>query len=147
VFYSVIAFLGLLEAGNNKGNVEQLSQVITTSSIAGFNRLPLAGYAYGTSKAAVTHLMKQFSSALAPHNMRFNILAPGFYPSEMASGPLDRAFPDGKLPMSMVPLGRVGSIEDMAGAILYLTSRAGAYLNGNVIVTDGGRLSVGPATY
>jgi len=147
VFYSVIAFLGLLDAGNKKGNVEQKSQVIATSSIGGFNRMPLAGYAYGTSKAAVTHLMKQFSTALAPHGIRSNIIAPGFYPSEMASGPLDRAFPDGVLPKAFVPAQRVGTIEDMAGTILYLTSRAGAYLNGNVVVTDGGRLSVVPATY
>lgn len=65
----------------------------------------------------------------------------------MASGPLDRAFPDGVLPKAMVPAQRAGTIEDMAGTILYLTSRAGAYLNGNVVVTDGGRLSVVPATY
>lgn len=77
VFYSAIAFLPLLDAGNKKGNVEQKSQVITTSSIGGFNRMPLAGYAYGTSKAAVTHLMKQFSTALAPHGIRFNTIAPG----------------------------------------------------------------------
>jgi NAD(P)-dependent dehydrogenase (short-subunit alcohol dehydrogenase family) len=65
----------------------------------------------------------------------------------MASGPLDKAFPSGVLPKNIVPLQRAGTIEDMAGAILYLTSRAGAYLNGNVVVTDGGRLSVVPATY
>lgn len=57
VFYCVIAFLGLLDAGNKKGNVEQRSQVIATSSIGGFNRTPFAGYAYETSKAAVNHLV------------------------------------------------------------------------------------------
>lgn len=53
----------------------------------------------------------------------------------------------GLLPQSIVPLQRAGTEEDMAGAILFLTSRAGAYLNGNVVVTDGGRLSVLPSTY
>ena len=53
----------------------------------------------------------------------------------------------GGMSQSFVPLQRPGSTEDMAGAILYLTSKAGAYLNGNVIVTDGGRLSVLPSTY
>jgi len=48
---------------------------------------------------------------------------------------------------SIIPLQRAGTIEDMAGAILFLTSRAGAYLNGNVVVTDGGRLGVLPGTY
>jgi NAD(P)-dependent dehydrogenase (short-subunit alcohol dehydrogenase family) len=163
VFYSVIAFLGLLDAGNKKGNVDQKSQVITTSSIGGFNRMPLAGYAYGTSKAAVTHMMKQFSTALAPHGIRFNVIAPGggsraqrqlnlvlikaVYPSEMTSELMEKKFPDGKFPKTFVPLERAGTVEDMAGTILYMTSRAGAYLNGNVTVTDGGRLSIVQSTY
>ena len=50
-------------------------------------------------------------------------------------------------PLDKIPAGRVGSEDDMAGCILYLTSRAGAYCNGNVIVTDGGRLSVMSSVY
>ena len=65
------------------------------------------------------------------------------YPSELAAPIIG----DGKFPREAIPLERVGKPEDMAGAILFLTSRAGAYLNGNVIITDGGRLSVTPATY
>ncbi len=52
-----------------------------------------------------------------------------------------------KFPKERIPAERTGSTEDMAGTILYLTSRAGAYCNGLVVVTDGGRLSVTPATY
>jgi NAD(P)-dependent dehydrogenase (short-subunit alcohol dehydrogenase family) len=54
----------------------------------------------------------------------------------------------GLIPMdkSKVPLGRLGDETDMAGQILYLASRAGAYLNGNVIVVDGGRLGTFPST-
>ncbi len=47
---------------------------------------------------------------------------------------------------SVIPLGRVGDGQDMGGTILYLTTRAGAYLNGNVIVLDGGRLGTFPST-
>lgn len=46
---------------------------------------------------------------------------------------------------SVVPLGRMGDDADMAGQILYLASRAGAYLNGNTIVVDGGRLGTFPS--
>jgi NAD(P)-dependent dehydrogenase (short-subunit alcohol dehydrogenase family) len=69
------------------------------------------------------------------------------YPSEMADDHINKIMAAGGFPQSVVPLQRAGSPEDMAGTILYLTSRAGAYLNGNVIVTDGGRLSVLPSTY
>lgn len=47
---------------------------------------------------------------------------------------------------SIVPLGRMGTAHEMAGQILYLASPAGAYLNGNVIVVDGGRLTTMPTT-
>lgn len=77
VFFSIVAFLDLLDAGNKKGNVEQKSQVIATSSVGGFNRYPWTGYDYGTSKAAVVHLMKQCATAFASYQIRSNIIAPG----------------------------------------------------------------------
>ena len=54
---------------------------------------------------------------------------------------------DGVFPKTKIPLERAGTPEDMAGCILYLTSRAGAYVTGTVMLTDGGRLSVMPSTY
>jgi NAD(P)-dependent dehydrogenase (short-subunit alcohol dehydrogenase family) len=77
VWYTIVAFLGLLDEGNKKGNVEQRSQVIATSSIGGFNRAVPGGFAYGQSKAATTHMMKQLATGLAPFGIRSNILAPG----------------------------------------------------------------------
>lgn len=143
VHYTLIAFLHLLHSGNEKGNVEQKSQFIVTSSIGGFNRNVPAGYAYGQSKAAATHLVKQMATQMVPYGIRSNGMAPGLYPSEL-SAPI---IGSGVFPKDKIPAERVGSEEDMAGCILYMTSRAGAYLNGNVIVTDGGRLSIMPSTY
>lgn len=77
VFYTITAFLGLLDQGNKAGNVEQKSQVIAVSSIGAFNRIPLAGYAYGSSKAAVVHMMKQFATNLVAYDIRSNVIAPG----------------------------------------------------------------------
>lgn len=50
-------------------------------------------------------------------------------------------------PADVVPERRAGDTEDLAGAVLFLVSRAGAYINGNVLITDGGRLGVVPASY
>ncbi|KAI1207859.1 NAD(P)-binding protein [Annulohypoxylon truncatum] len=141
VFNTVIAFLELLDAGNKCG-LKQRSQVIATASIGAYVRYPVSGFAYAPSKAAVVHMMKQFSTSLVPFNIRSNIIAPGFYPSDMTTGVQQKAG-DKKF----VPEQRFGDSEDMAGAILFLVSRAGAYINGNVLVTDGGRLSIVPAAY
>lgn len=53
----------------------------------------------------------------------------------------------GKVPTSNIPAGRVGTEDDMSGTMLYMASRAGAFLNGCVIVIDGGRLGIVPASY
>ena len=54
---------------------------------------------------------------------------------------------DAAWPTVVVPERRAGDAEDLAGAVLFLASRAGAYINGNVLITDGGRLGQVPASY
>ncbi|KAI8286919.1 3-hydroxyphenylacetate 6 hydroxylase [Colletotrichum sp. SAR11_57] len=144
VFFTVAAFLELLDEGNKRSNFKQRSQVIATSSIGAFNRQPM-GFAYGASKSAVVHMMKQLSTVLVPYNIRSNVIAPGFYPSEMTTATVEQ-HKDG-WPKATIPEERAGDAEDMVGAVLYLVSRAGAYTNGNVLISDGGRLAVVPSSY
>ncbi|KAI1459622.1 NAD(P)-binding protein [Annulohypoxylon moriforme] len=141
VFNTIVAFLELLDAGNKCG-LKQRSQVITTASIGAYVRYPISGYAYGPSKAAVVQMMKQFSTSLGTFNIRTNIIAPGWFPSDMTTDVVERA-----KDKTFVPEQRFGDSEDMSGAIMFLVSRAGAYLNGNVLVNDGGRLGIMPSTY
>ncbi|KAI1258779.1 short chain dehydrogenase [Xylariaceae sp. FL1019] len=144
VWYTTMSFLKLLAAGNAAGNAEQKSQVVAVSSIGGFNKTNTGGYAYSQSKAACTHLAKQLSVALPQWDIRSNIICPGLFPSQMSAPILSRG---GPITKSAVPLERAGDEQDMGGAILYLASRAGAYLNGNVIITDGGRITTFPSTF
>ncbi|KAK5628890.1 hypothetical protein RRF57_004605 [Xylaria bambusicola] len=147
VFNTIVAFLPLLDAANKReGRPKQRSQIIATGSIGAYNRVPLAGYAYGSSKAAVHHMMKQFATNLVPYGIRSNVIAPGFFPSEMTVELLSTVDAE-KWPKSKVPEQRPGDAEDFAGAILFLASKAGAYVNGNVLVIDGGRLGVLPSSY
>ncbi|KAB8293895.1 hypothetical protein EYC80_009371 [Monilinia laxa] len=143
VLSCILAFLDLLDKGNKKGNVQQKSQVIATSSITGFNRNIPGGFIYGQSKAATTHLMKQLGTQLVPYEIRCNLIAPGLFPSELVVGLIG----DGVFSKEEMPLQRIGMEEEMAGSILFLASRAGAYCAGTVLLVDGGWLSVVPSTY
>ncbi|KAI1758320.1 short chain dehydrogenase [Xylaria castorea] len=152
VWYTTMAFLKLLSAGNARANVEQKSQVVAISSIGGFNKISTGGFACktaltssdGQSKAACTHLIKHLSVVLPQWDIRANLICPGLYPSEMSAPILAKS---GSITKSKVPLERVGDEQDMGGAVLYLASRAGAYCNGTVVVTDGGRLTTFPSTF
>jgi len=152
-FYTALAFLELLDAGNKKGNLVQKSQIVVTASIGGFLRQPQDGFAYSTSKAGVVHLVKMMSTYFGPWSIRVNTVAPGLYPSEMtlshpAMQSRDKPITEeGSLPSELVPAQRSGTEDDMAGAILFLMSKAGSYINGNVLLTDGGRLGQTPAVY
>jgi NAD(P)-dependent dehydrogenase (short-subunit alcohol dehydrogenase family) len=74
VWYTAMSMLKLLDEGNARHTVEQSSQVIVTSSIAAFNRKAPGGWAYGQSKAATTHIMKQLSVVLPTWNIRYAVL-------------------------------------------------------------------------
>ncbi|KAF4961546.1 hypothetical protein FGADI_170 [Fusarium gaditjirri] len=135
-FYTVVAFLDLLAKGNATRERTGLpcSQVIITTSISAFSRMPAAGFAYSASKAAATHLVKQLSTCFAPYKIRCNAIAPGFFPSEMTENmPWMRGSNprlEGNLSHKTCPLERSGTEEDIAGQALFLTSKAGAYVNG-----------------
>ncbi|KAI1100625.1 NAD(P)-binding protein [Jackrogersella minutella] len=144
VWYTTMSFLKLLDAGNKQGNVEQKSQVIAISSIGGLNKINTGGFAYGQSKAACIHLIKHLSVVLPQWDIRANVICPGLYPSEMSAPIIEGGGGVGK---DMIPLARAGDEKDLGGTILYLASRAGAYCNGTLIVTDGGRLTKFPSTF
>ncbi|CAG8957440.1 hypothetical protein HYFRA_00011421 [Hymenoscyphus fraxineus] len=146
--YTCISFLTLLSAGNKRQNIPWTSQVIATGSAQAFNKNPLSGLGYSTSKAAETHLMKSLAFMLGPYNIRSNILAPGFYPSEMTNPAfkLLNITPD-NLPPAISPMRRIGREEEIAALILTLASKGGAYCNGSVFLSDGGRLTQAPSVW
>lgn len=83
------------------------------------------------------------------HGIR--LLTRAVFPSDM-SAPIVEKYSTGPgggpgaVPKEMVPLGRMGDEQDMGGTMLYLASRAGSYTNGAVLIVDGGRLGLFPAT-
>ena len=150
VFYTALAFLELLDAGNKQGNVRQKSQIVITSSIGAFARNPAAGYAYSASKAGVNILTKQMATKFAPYMIRVNAICPGLFPSELTQGFFPEGKPpieEGSMPADRIPMARFGREEDMAGMVLHLMGPAGGYVDGALQIMDGGRLATGPSSY
>jgi NAD(P)-dependent dehydrogenase (short-subunit alcohol dehydrogenase family) len=116
------------------GTVEEPARVINIGSIDGIGVPQLETYAYSASKAAVHQLTRHLAKRLAP-SITVNAIAPGPFESKMMAATLE-AF--GEQIAANAPLRRIGRPDDMAGAAIYLSSRAGAYLTGAVIPVDGG---------
>jgi NAD(P)-dependent dehydrogenase (short-subunit alcohol dehydrogenase family) len=131
IFHLTRALLPRLERAAEPGDP---ARVINIGSIDGLQAPVLETYAYSSSKAAVHHLTRVLAHKLAPR-ITVNAIAPGPFESKMMHETLER-FRDAIV--SSCPLGRIGEPEDMAGAAIYLASRAGAYLTGAVIPVDGG---------
>jgi len=110
--------------------------LILLSSIAGL-RGNGAINAYALAKAAVAQLARNLAVEWGPRGVRCNAISPGLIRTEL-SGPLlaDEAFMARRI--AMTPLRRVGEIDEIAGAALFLASPAGGFVNGHNLVVDGG---------
>ncbi|MEJ3654410.1 SDR family oxidoreductase [Actinomycetes bacterium KLBMP 9759] len=128
-FYLTRALLPLLEAA---ASADDPARVINIGSIDGLRTPTLPTYSYSASKAGVHQLTRVLARELGPRNITVNAIAPGPFDTKMTSS-LDK---DSAAERS--PLGRIGRDDDMAGAAVYLSSRAGAYVTGAVIPVDGG---------
>jgi NAD(P)-dependent dehydrogenase (short-subunit alcohol dehydrogenase family) len=134
----------------NAGSVFQLSQllasrcfiprrsgnIIVIASVAALRisaRMKTVGYY--ASKAAALQLTRALATEWGPYGIRVNAICPGFFPSKLSSGLLE------KIEASVVaqtPLGRLGNDTDLMGAVVYLASAASRHVTGQYIAVDGG---------
>jgi NAD(P)-dependent dehydrogenase (short-subunit alcohol dehydrogenase family) len=129
--------VGLLSALRAAASPEDPARVVNIGSIDGLRTSGFDNYSYGASKAAVHMLTRHLAKRLAPEHITVNAIAPGPFPSKMTAFVLDDA-DRREVVESGVPLGRIGRPDDVAGLVILLGSRAGAYLTGTVIPLDGG---------
>lgn len=118
-------------------DAEDPARVVNIGSVDGIRVPATDNYPYAASKAAVHMLTRQLAHRLARDHITVNAIAPGPFPSKMMAFVLDAEGGE-EMVASSVPLRRIGRPEDIAGAVLYLTSRAGSYLTGAIIPVDGG---------
>jgi NAD(P)-dependent dehydrogenase (short-subunit alcohol dehydrogenase family) len=128
------ALLPQLEAG---ATADDPARVIMIGSIDGI-RVPIGdNYSYSASKAGIHMMARHMASHLVTRNITINSIAPGPFESKMMAYRLDDA-DSRKMVEASVPRRRIGSPEDVAGTVIFLASRAGAYTTGAVIPVDGG---------
>ena len=110
--------------------------VIIVSSIGGLRASPVIG-AYNISKAADFQLARNLAAEFGADNIRVNCIAPGLIKTDFAKALWDN--PETlKRALTGTPLKRIGDPEEIAGAAVYLASKAGAYMTGQMLVVDGG---------
>ena len=113
---------------------DHLAKVIHIASIDGVSVNPQETYSYAASKAGLIHLTRRMALKLAPERIVVSAIAPGAFASTMNKDARDRGDEIAK----RIPLGRIGTPEDMAGAAIFLASRAGDYVVGSTLIVDGG---------
>ncbi|KAJ4350331.1 uncharacterized protein N0V89_008952 [Didymosphaeria variabile] len=113
------------------------SRIINIGSVDGLRVPALETFAYSASKAGLHHLSRVLASHLGKRNITSNTIACGPFQSKMMKATLEQ-FKD--VIEGSIPLGRIGSPEDVAGTCIWLSSRAGAYVNGATVALDGGSL-------
>lgn len=130
-FFLTQALHGALKAA---GRPDRPAKVINIASIDGMRLNPLETYSYHASKSALIHLTKRMAARLVQDSINVTSIAPGAFGTEMNKAARD----EGHLVSQRIPARRVGVDEDMAGAAIYLASRAGDYVVGETITVDGG---------
>ncbi|KAI0691149.1 NAD-P-binding protein [Cerioporus squamosus] len=132
--------LPLLRAGAEQGGVDNgvyrdPARIINIGSVEGLVVPAHETYAYSASKAGLHHLSRNLAGRLGSEGITSNTLACGPFESKMMAHTLRE---QGEIIKANIPLGRIGTPEDVAGACIFLSSRAGAYVNGATIQLDGG---------
>jgi NAD(P)-dependent dehydrogenase (short-subunit alcohol dehydrogenase family) len=130
-FFLTQALHGALKAA---ATPERPAKVINIASIDGIAVNPQETYSYHASKAGLMHLTKRMAIRLIQDNIVVTAIAPGAFASDMNRDARDH----GDAVAKRIPSQRIGTPEDMAGAAIFLASRAGDYVVGSTLIVDGG---------
>ena len=135
---NVNALFFLTQAVGKKSMIPRRSgKIVNVASVAGLAGNPPAmqTIAYNTSKGAVVNLTRALAAEWGRHDINVNAICPGFFPSKMSQGILDRIAP---AVVARTPLGRLGGDEDLKGAVAFFASEASRHVTGQCLVVDGG---------
>ncbi|MEM5419806.1 MULTISPECIES: SDR family oxidoreductase [Paraburkholderia] len=125
------------EVGKRSMIPRQRGKIINVASIAGLKGAlgPMQTIAYNTSKAAAINFTRALAAEWGKYNINVNAICPGFFPSKMSAGLLDKL---GQVVIDHTPLHRLGDDDDLKGAVVFLASQASRHMTGQYLAVDGG---------
>jgi NAD(P)-dependent dehydrogenase (short-subunit alcohol dehydrogenase family) len=119
----------------------KFGKIINIASVAGLrgSATNVSTIAYHTSKGAAVNFTRSLASEWGKYNINVNAICPGFFPSKMSSGLLEKVA-EGII--ARAPLHRIGGDEDLKGAVVFLASEASRHITGQALAVDGGITAV-----
>ncbi|MGI9050781.1 MAG: SDR family oxidoreductase [Rubrobacteraceae bacterium] len=121
----------MIERGSG-GNIINISSV---AGLVGGHPDYMQTIGYNSSKGAIISMTRDLATSWAHHGITVNAIAPGWFPTRMSSGLIEK-FEERML--DGIPLHRFGNSEDLKGVVVFLASPAAAYMTGQIVVVDGG---------
>lgn len=134
-FFLTQGLLPLFKAASSAGDPARVVNIGSIGALWG--RSSNGAYGYAAGKAALHQLTRMLASDLTAQGINVNAIAPGFFPSDMTDGFFSAVPGLREQVVAGIPAGRLGSPEDVGGAVLFLCSRAGAYVSGTVLPVEG----------
>lgn len=125
------------------GTIDDPARVVNIGSVAGIKTERLNAYSYSASKAAIHMLSRDLAGDLAGRHITVNAVIPGFFPTKMTAHMREADDSVDPTLLAHIPMGRLGRADDIAGIVVFLCSRAGAYVTGAQIPVDGGIVGCG----
>jgi NAD(P)-dependent dehydrogenase (short-subunit alcohol dehydrogenase family) len=138
-FFLAQALLPLLRAA---ATPETRSTIVNISSVNGIRPSGLQNYSYVAAKAGLIGLTTQMARDLNDDNINVNCIAPGPFKSKMTAPMYADEETENKM-LEHFTMGRWGAQEDAAGLTIFLSSKAGSFINGHTIPCDGGSTTIG----
>jgi NAD(P)-dependent dehydrogenase (short-subunit alcohol dehydrogenase family) len=117
---------------------QRRGKIINIASVAGLRGSPpsFSAIGYSASKGGVIIFTKDLACKWGMHNIQVNAIAPGWFPTDMSGKVIER---NKEMLLAGIPAGRFGAPDDLKGAAVFLASDASNFVNGNILVIDGGQ--------